>query len=165
MAFCGKCGAQLNDGAKFCPSCGAPTGSEQAQQQTYQQPQQGYQPQQQAYAPVQSDAQQNKVMGILAYLSWLVIVPLLAAKESPFARYHTNQDLVLAIVEIAWWILSAILTAIATAAYSLGFLAVIGVISWILGIVFLVFSILGIVNAAKGEMKPLPIIGGMKILK
>ena len=40
MAFCGKCGAQLNDGAKFCPSCGAPTGSEQAQQQTYQQPQQ-----------------------------------------------------------------------------------------------------------------------------
>ena len=147
MAFCGKCGAQLNDGVKFCPSCGAPTGSEQAQQQTYQQPQQGYQPQQQAYAPVQSDAQQNKVMGILAYLSWLVIVPLLA------------------IVEIAWWILSAILTAIATAAYSLGFLAVIGVISWILGIVFLVFSILGIVNAAKGEMKPLPIIGGIKILK
>lgn len=159
MAFCRKCGAQLNDGAKFCPSCGAPTGSEQAQQQTYQQPQQ------QAYAPVQSDAQQNKVMGILAYLSWLVIVPWIAAKESPFARYHTNQGLVLAIVEIAWWILSAILTAIATAAYSLGFLAVIGVISWILGIVFLVFSILGIVNAAKGEMKPLPIIGGIKILK
>ena len=159
MAFCGKCGAQLNDGAKFCPSCGAPTGSEQAQQQTYQQPQQ------QAYAPVQSDAQQNKVMGILAYLSWLVIVPWIAAKESPFARYHTNQGLVLAIVEIAWWILSAILTAIATAAYSLGFLAVIGVISWILGIVSLVFSILGIVNAAKGEMKPLPIIGGIKILK
>ena len=159
MAFCGKCGAQLNDGAKFCPSCGAPTGSEQAQQQTYQQPQQ------QAYAPVQSDAQQNKVMGILAYLSWLVIVPWIAAKESPFARYHTNQGLVLAIGEIAWWILSAILTAIATAAYSLGFLAVIGVISWILGIVFLVFSILGIVNAAKGEMKPLPIIGGIKILK
>ena len=159
MAFCGKCGAQLNDGAKFCPSCGAPTGSEQAQQQTYQQPQQ------QAYAPVQSDAQQNKVMGILAYLSWLVIVPWIAAKESPFARDHTNQGLVLAIVEIAWWILSAILTAIATAAYSLGFLAVIGVISWILGIVFLVFSILGIVNAAKGEMKPLPIIGGIKILK
>ena len=122
MAFCGKCGAQLNDGAKFCPSCGAPTGSEQAQQQTYQQPQQ------QAYAPVQSDAQQNKVMGILAYLSWLVIVPWIAAKESPFARYHTNQGLVLAIVEIAWWILSAILTAIATAAYSVGFLAVIGVI-------------------------------------
>lgn len=24
MAFCGKCGTQLNDGAKFCPKCGNP---------------------------------------------------------------------------------------------------------------------------------------------
>lgn len=114
---------------------------------------------------MQTDAQQNKVMGILAYLSWLVLVPLLAAKESPFARYHTNQGLALAIVEIAWWILSAILTAIAGVSYSLGLIAIVGVISWILGIIFLVFSIIGIVNAAKGEMKPLPLIGGIKILK
>lgn len=150
MAFCRNCGTELDDGAKFCPSCGAPAGMEQ---------------QQAAYAPVQTDAQQNKVMGILAYLSWLVLVPLLAAKESPFARYHTNQGLALAIVEIAWWILSAILTAIAGASYSLGLIAIVGVISWILGIIFLVFSIIGIVNAAKGEMKPLPLIGGIKILK
>lgn len=150
MAFCRNCGTELNDGAKFCPSCGAPAGTEQ---------------QQAAYVPVQTDAQQNKVMGILAYLSWLVLVPLLAAKESPFARYHTNQGLALAIVEIAWWILSAILTAIAGASYSLGLIAIVGVISWILGIIFLVFSIIGIVNAAKGEMKPLPLIGGIKILK
>ena len=94
-----------------------------------------------------------------------MLVPLLAAKESPFARYHTNQGLALAIVEIAWWILSAILTAIAGASYSLGLIAIVGVISWILGIIFLVFSIIGIVNAAKGEMKPLPLIGGIKILK
>ena len=26
MAFCGKCGQQVNDGVKFCPACGAPTG-------------------------------------------------------------------------------------------------------------------------------------------
>lgn len=97
MAFCGKCGAQLNEGAKFCPSCGAPTGDEQ--HQAYQQPQQGYQ--QTAYAPADTDAQQNKAMGILAYLSWLVLVPLLAAKNSPFARFHANQGLALAIVEIA----------------------------------------------------------------
>lgn len=25
MAFCGKCGNQLNEGAKFCPKCGQPT--------------------------------------------------------------------------------------------------------------------------------------------
>lgn len=25
MAFCSKCGTQINDGAKFCPKCGQPT--------------------------------------------------------------------------------------------------------------------------------------------
>ena len=25
MAFCSKCGAQINDGAQFCPKCGQPT--------------------------------------------------------------------------------------------------------------------------------------------
>lgn len=23
MAFCGKCGTQINDGVRFCPGCGA----------------------------------------------------------------------------------------------------------------------------------------------
>ena len=37
------------------------------------------------------DAEKNKVMGILAYLGILVLVPILAAKDSPFAKYHANQ--------------------------------------------------------------------------
>lgn len=51
--FCSKCGAQLQDGAKFCPSCGAPAGATapmqqpQQPQQTWQQPQQNWQQQQQ----------------------------------------------------------------------------------------------------------------------
>ena len=31
MAFCGKCGTQLSDGAKFCPNCGNPTESTQTE--------------------------------------------------------------------------------------------------------------------------------------
>ncbi len=104
-------------------------------------------------------------MGVLAYLSWLVLIPLFAAKDSPFARYHTNQGIVLAIVEVAWWIIIGILSAIATATYAVGLLIIISIISWLVNIGFLVFSILGIVNACKGEMKPLPLIGGIKILK
>ena len=30
MAFCGKCGAPLEEG-KFCPNCGAPVGSENSE--------------------------------------------------------------------------------------------------------------------------------------
>lgn len=54
MAFCAKCGTQLNEGAKFCPICGASVGdapkAEQFQQQAPQneQAQQAYQTQQNA---------------------------------------------------------------------------------------------------------------------
>jgi len=33
---------------------------------------------------LKKDAEDNKIMGILAYLGILVLVPILAAKESPF---------------------------------------------------------------------------------
>ena len=55
MAFCSKCGAQVNDGTTFCPSCGAPIG-QQAQQQA--RPQQAQQPQQQAQQQRQQYQQQ-----------------------------------------------------------------------------------------------------------
>ena len=43
--FCENCGKQLSDDARFCSSCGRPTGTTQAQPQPtpYQQPQQHYQ--------------------------------------------------------------------------------------------------------------------------
>ena len=110
------------------------------------------------------DAQDNKAMGILAYLGILVLVPIFAAKESPFARFHANQGLVLLIAEAAYGIVVAILSAIFLA-ISLRLWLVINTILGILWIAFAVWAILGIVNAAKGEMKPLPIIGGIKILK
>ncbi len=34
MAFCSKCGAQVNDNEKFCASCGAPLGAPESAQNT-----------------------------------------------------------------------------------------------------------------------------------
>lgn len=39
----------------------------------------------------QEDINQNKVMAVLAYIGILVLVPLLAAPNSKYARYHVNQ--------------------------------------------------------------------------
>ena len=106
-----------------------------------------------------NDIQQNKVMAILAYLSWLVLIPLLAASNSRFARFHVNQGLVLAIAEIV-------------CAFALRLLSHLPLIGWIfsiaaslIGLVCLIFAIIGIVNAANGRAKELPIIGSFKILK
>jgi uncharacterized membrane protein len=110
------------------------------------------------------DAQDNKIMGILAYLNILVLVPIFAAKESPFARFHANQGLILLIASIALYVVVAILAAIFLAvSYALA--ALISILYLLVWLGILVFIILGIINAAKGEMKELPIIGKYRIIK
>ncbi len=104
------------------------------------------------------DIDENRLMSALAYLSWLVLIPLLIGKQSPFVKFHTNQGLVLAIAEIVVILL-------------LRFLQYLPLIGWIFRIICYLFeiacimmSILGIVNAANGRAKELPIVGSIHIL-
>ena len=104
----------------------------------------------------QSDAEQNKAMAIIGYiLPILFFIPLVTdAKNSVFAKFHANQQLNL--------LLAAILVNIVG-----GMIPVIGwFIIWPLGsIALLVFAVMGIISAAKGEMKALPLIGGFSLIK
>jgi len=109
------------------------------------------------------DAQDNKIMGVLAYLGILILVPILKAKESPFARFHVNQGLVLFIASFAYstvvWIVTFVLTMISPS------LSLIGSLLSIVSIGFLVLIVLGIINAVNGVTKELPIIGKYRIIK
>ncbi len=93
----------------------------------------------------------DKLFGVLAYIGILWLVPMLASKTK-FARFHANQGLVLFIFEVVLW-----------------FVWLIPVIGWIIGfvgwILVLVLAIMGIINAAGGQMKPLPVIGGIELIK
>ena len=167
MAFCSKCGAELEKDAKTCPSCGATVG------ETSEKKENGSdfgaraeealnnfndtKDDTSAFDP--ADIESNKVMGILSYLSWLVLIPLIAAPKSPFARFHANQGLILAIIEIAFSIVLGALSLIP------GVGIVFNIILSLLGLVFLLFSILGIVNAANGKAKELPVIGKIRLIK
>lgn len=103
-----------------------------------------------------NDIQQNKVMAVLSYLGILFLVPLLAAPNSPYARFHANQGLVLFILEAIVGTVSAFIAKI----------PIVGaIITSVLGLILLIFAILGIVNAATGKANELPIIGGIKIIK
>ena len=121
----------------------------------YQQPVQGYVP---------SEAQMKKGMAILAYFGILFLIPLFAAKKDPFARYHTNQGLVLFIFMVIFNVLSNVLTSILIEISPTLVLIVSGVFG-ILTLLLCIFALIGIIRAAKGQMKPLPIIGGIRILK
>lgn len=109
-------------------------------------------------APVASkeDVEKNKVFGVLAYFGVLCLLPILAAKDSKFAMFHGNQGLVLFIGEMV----------LVFGGFILAFIPVIGwLLSFGLWVLILVLSIMGIVSAAQGEMKPLPLIGDIKIIK
>lgn len=108
-----------------------------------------------------NDISSNKVMAILAYFSWLVLIPLFVARDSKFARYHCNQGIVLAIAEL---VVGAIHVAVSL--ITLGFLEWLwSLIFGLIGVVFTVLSIIGIVNAATGKAKELPLVGKYRILK
>ena len=113
------------------------------------------------FAP--ADISENRVMGILAYISWLVLIPIFAAKGSKFARFHANQGLIIAIAGTALTIAQFILLLL---------LGRLWILKLIIRLLFLapqlflvVLTVLGIVNAARGRAKELPLIGKIRILK
>ena len=110
-----------------------------------------------------ADIEQNKVMAVLAYLGPLVLVPILAAKDSKFAKFHANQGLVLFICSIVY---TAALFFISFILYSISdYLGFIVYILRLVNVAFLVLAILGIINAINGQAKELPVIGKIQLLK
>lgn len=151
----------MDEGVAFCQKCGAPAGTAAQAQGA---------PVGGAPMMAQSDAEQNKLMGILAYLGFLCLVPLFAAKDSKFARFHANQGLILFIAEAAYGIVVAILSGILWSLVwsNWGLYGIVSAITGVLGILWVVFGVLaiiGITNAAAGKEKPLPIIGKITLLK
>ena len=107
----------------------------------------------------EEDIQQNKTMGILAYLFWLVLIPLFARKGSKYVRFHVNQGLILSIC----WTAVAIVCSILSMIPYVGWLF--AVIEYILSLAFTGLAVFGIVFVAKGRARELPLIGKYRILK
>ncbi|MFA5777294.1 MAG: hypothetical protein WC906_02560 [Parcubacteria group bacterium] len=104
----------------------------------------------------QADAEKNKAMAIVGYIiPILFFIPLVTdAKNSPFAKFHANQQLMLLLSAIAVNVVGGIIP-------FLGWFIILPLGS----IALIVLAIMGIIGAAKGEMKKLPIIGGFELIK
>ncbi len=109
-------------------------------------------PQQTMGAPDLEDVEKNKAMAILSYI--IFFIPLIAARESKFALYHANQGLVLFLAAVVINIVGGIVPFI-------GWFIILP-FGWI---AVVILAIIGIINASKGLMKPLPLIGGITIIK
>ena len=118
--------------------------------------------------PEQADIKENKVMGVLSYLGLLCLIPIFAAKDSKFARFHANQGLVLNIFSAGYSVLIVILNAIMLNVIPVTMIALYGIISMVLSLgsfFFLVLEIMGIIHACQGTFKKLPLFGRITILK
>ncbi|MEG1789499.1 MAG: hypothetical protein RR055_01665 [Oscillospiraceae bacterium] len=103
-------------------------------------------------AEYDSDVRDNKSLGYLCYLGFLLLIPLLTRPNSQFLKYHCNQGLALSLFCILAWVCSFIPVigwAAELAGYSIG----------------IVCLIKGLTNVSRGKRAPLPIIGDIKILK
>lgn len=90
----------------------------------------------------------HTAMAILAYLGILIVVPFVTdAKNDPFVKFHLKQGLV---IVIGWFALVI-----------LGFVPVLNFIVPILWIGLGILDLIGIINAAQGKMKDLPLIGSL----
>lgn len=94
----------------------------------------------------------KKITSIVSYITIIGWIIAYCVGDKNGAKVHLNQALILAIVGLLGGAISAI--------------PLVGwIIGPIIGLVVLLFAILGIVYAAQDQDKELPIIGQIKILK
>lgn len=164
MAFCSKCGKNVSEDMKHCPNCGAPLSSSDNVINTATDAFKKFNETKDESANYsKEDASDNMFMAILCYLSFLVFIPIFAVKDSKFVRFHANQGLVLFVVELAVGVVIKIVDIVIGGIPVIGWLF--GLIAWAISALFLVISIIGIVNAVTGKAKELPVIGGIRLLK
>jgi len=98
-------------------------------------------------------------MGVLSYLGFLSLIPLLVERNDPFIQFHAKQGINLCIIETLLSVACGILAVIP------GIGAIGNTLSGAIGLLSLAMTILGIVAVCNGEEKPLPFIGGIKFIR
>lgn len=167
MAYCSKCGQEIPEGMRYCTACGADSGVNGtdggARRDGSANFEQILDAEDYTASFDPSDIRDNKIYAVLAYLGILVLIPLLAARKSPFARFHTEQGFLLFILGAAKEIVFKILyTILRGTMFGVGAAAV-HTLSWVASILLFIWAVIGIVNAVQGKAKELPLIGKWKL--
>ena len=97
----------------------------------------------------------KKATGVVAYLSWIGFLVAYLAGDREGAKFHINQGAVLAIINVAVSVISGVSFLIPFGGYIIG----------AVNVAWLIFTVMGIVGALNDEEKPLPLIGGIIIIK
>ena len=114
---------------------------------------------------------ENKIQAVLCYFNMLFLVPLLTKshERSPFVKQHLNQAIGIYIGSVASGILLSIVMVFSGVVGALTEAIWLMILGYVLSFAPLVFvgimSVVGIVYAATGEKKPLPLFGKIRLIK
>ena len=146
MAYCSKCGAELQPGAAFCPKCGQVQSGEHVAQTS----------------PSASGMAEN-VAGLLCYvLGWVTGIIFFLIDKRPFVRFHAAQSIV---VFGGLHVINIVLAIIFGAGFMMmGGFGAFG-LGWalysLIGLVALILWVLLMVKAYQGEKFEVPIAAGI----
>ena len=101
----------------------------------------------------------RKATNVVAYLTLIGLIIALLLGDRAACRFHLNQALTLCVCSLVLSVVSQILEVIPVLGWLLLFVV------QILYLVLLVLTIVGIINAAQDVEKPLPIVGGIQLLR
>ena len=94
----------------------------------------------------------KKATDIIAYLTWIGLIIAFVAGDKEASKFHLNQSLVI-------WLAGIVC----------GMIFIVPLLGWIVGFVgenFLVVCwFIGLIGAIQGTEKPLPLLGGIQLLK
>ncbi len=97
------------------------------------------------------EAAQSKInaMALISYIGVLSLIPYFTKDTDEFAKFHAKQGFVLFLLEVASYVVMVVIPLF-------GF-----IVGEILGLVWVVLSVLGILNVTKNKKEKLPIIGDL----
>jgi uncharacterized membrane protein len=117
-----------------------------------------------------SEIESGKGMAILSYI--IALIPFFAEKKNKYVRYHAVQGMNILIVAVAWVVLSTIISNLIYMALCgtslwgcLSSVSIVGIIINLVSLAIGVLNIIGLVYAATGQAKEVPLLGKVKIIK
>ncbi len=174
--YCPNCGNKVNEGNSFCASCGQKLDNNSNKEEKIVN---GNTPSNVNNTVnnnvVKSNNDNTKIYKILSYFGFLFVIGMVVnEKDDKSVRFHVGQGMLVFILDILVFIVNNVIIrnvfgrrisvwGYTTGVYEVSMIGRIIMYGLYLGV--FVFSIMGIINAAKNEDKELPIIGSLAFYK
>ena len=124
------------------------------------------------------EVESGKGMAVLAYI--IALIPFFAEKNNKYVRFHAVQGMNILIIAVGYSIIAGIISSVVTSALTSGcwsywytsagscnwgLAGLISTILWIPTMIIGIIDIIGLIYAATGKAKEVPILGKVRIIK